>query len=320
MVLGTADEAGRAWVSPVYGEFERALSECGLKLIHHGVLTALDDLGRLSQQQLADSLDFDKSHLVGHIDHLENHGLVKRGRNPSDRRRNQAVITAAGQALLGELRPVQRSSQQGFLDGLPGRAADPGIALAPRPSGQRLCPPRRRSDRAIPKPRRGRSRAGTVALRRQRAASCLPPSAKEQVRQPPGARVLLGTNGSSRPVLGLDSGDFCSQRRQASRRSSPTLPSSSPSKAAPIPLSDDERVVALDPAVRGEDEEVEPDCERLAVLSDRLPVELDDVAEPLGVVATPEAEPLGADPVLVRARRPTLYLLVSLCVRITRRR
>jgi hypothetical protein len=29
-------------------------------------------------------------------------------------------------------------------------------------------------------------------------------------------------------------------------------------------------------------------------------------------------EPLGADPVLVRARRPSLDLLVSLCVRITR--
>jgi MarR family transcriptional regulator, lower aerobic nicotinate degradation pathway regulator len=125
MVLGTADEAGRAWVSHVYGEFERALSECRLKLIHHGVLTALDDLGPLSQQQLADSLDFDKGHLVGHIDHLENHGLVKRGRNPSDRHRNQAVITAAGQALLGELRPVQRSSRQGFLDGLSPTSSGP---------------------------------------------------------------------------------------------------------------------------------------------------------------------------------------------------
>jgi hypothetical protein len=62
-------------------------------------------------------------------------------------------------------------------------------------------------------------------------------------------------------------------------------------KAAPIPLSDDERVVALDPAVRGEDEEVEPDSERLAVLGDGLPVELDDVAEPLGVVAPPELSP-----------------------------
>ena len=39
-------------------------------------------------------------------------------------------------------------------------------------------------------------------------------------------------------------------------------------------LGDEERVVALDPAVRGVDEEVEPDSERLAVLGDRLPVEL----------------------------------------------
>src|SRR5919106_1584550 len=79
-------------------------------------------------------------------------------------------------------------------------------------------------------------------------------------------------------------------------------------------LSDDERVVALDPAVRGEDEEVEPDCKHLVVLGDRLPVEFDDVAESLGVVAPPEAESLGADPVLVRARRASLDLLVSPCL------
>ena len=43
---------------------------------------------------------------------------------------------------------------------------------------------------------------------------------------------------------------------------------------------------------------------------DRLPVELDDVAESVGVVAPAEAEPLGADPVLVHARRASLDLLV----------
>jgi hypothetical protein len=80
----------------------------------------------------------------------------------------------------------------------------------------------------------------------------------------------------------------------------------------------DERVVALDPAVRGEDDEVEPDSERLAVLGDRLPVELDDVAESLGVVAPPEAEPVGADPSARTRSPPEPRLLVSLCVRITR--
>src|SRR5215204_5237200 len=79
-------------------------------------------------------------------------------------------------------------------------------------------------------------------------------------------------------------------------------------------LSDNEGVVALDPAVCGEDEEIEPDCEHLAVLGDRLPVELDDVAESFGVVAAPEVESLGADPVVVRARRASLDLLVSPCL------
>src|SRR5262245_46552895 len=79
-------------------------------------------------------------------------------------------------------------------------------------------------------------------------------------------------------------------------------------------LRDDERVVALDPAVRGEDEEAEPDGGHRAVLGDRLPVELDDVVEPVGVVAPAEAEPLGADPVLVGAGRAGLDLLMALCL------
>jgi MarR family transcriptional regulator, lower aerobic nicotinate degradation pathway regulator len=99
-------------------EFERALSKRGLTLIHHGVLTALDDLGPLAQQQLADSLDHDKSHLVRHIDHLERHRLVTRVQDPTDRRRNQVAITDAGRALLRKLRTAERRSQHGFLDAL----------------------------------------------------------------------------------------------------------------------------------------------------------------------------------------------------------
>ena len=63
--------------------------------------------------------------------------------------------------------------------------------------------------------------------------------------------------------------------------------------------------------MRGEDEEDEPDRDHRAVLGDRLPVELDDIAESFGIVAPAEAEPFGADPVLVGARRPSLDLLVS---------
>ncbi|MGH2742905.1 MAG: MarR family winged helix-turn-helix transcriptional regulator [Thermoleophilaceae bacterium] len=97
---------------------ERALREHGLALVHQAVLTALDDLGPLSQQQLADSLDLDKSHLVGPIDQLEGRDLVRRTRDRSDRRRNQVALTAAGKKRVDELQRVGRRSQQGFLDAL----------------------------------------------------------------------------------------------------------------------------------------------------------------------------------------------------------
>jgi len=71
-----------------------------------------------SRRQLADALDIDKSHLVGPIDQLEARALLSRIRNPSDRRRNQITLTPAGQALVDELRPVARRSQQGFLEAL----------------------------------------------------------------------------------------------------------------------------------------------------------------------------------------------------------
>jgi MarR family transcriptional regulator, lower aerobic nicotinate degradation pathway regulator len=97
---------------------EEALAGHGLVLIHHGILAALDDFGPLSQQQLADALDFDKSHLVARIDHLESRGLVTRTQDPADRRRNQVALTQAGQKLITQLRPAARKSQQGFLEGL----------------------------------------------------------------------------------------------------------------------------------------------------------------------------------------------------------
>lgn len=97
---------------------EVVLGEHGLALIHHAVLSALDDFGALSQQQLADSLDLDKSHLVGRIDHLESRDLVTRTQDPVDRRRNQIALTPAGKTLVDELKPVGRQSQQGFLTAL----------------------------------------------------------------------------------------------------------------------------------------------------------------------------------------------------------
>jgi MarR family transcriptional regulator, lower aerobic nicotinate degradation pathway regulator len=113
-------------------ELERVLGERGLRLIQHAVLIAIDDLGPLSQQQLADSLDFDKSHLVAQIDHLEEHGLLERTRDPSDRRRNRLALTPAGKELLEQLEPIVRGSHEGLLDALSAAERRTLIALMRR--------------------------------------------------------------------------------------------------------------------------------------------------------------------------------------------
>ncbi len=99
-------------------QLEATLAEHGLALIHHAVLSALDDFGALSQQEVADSLDLDKSHLVGRIDQLEDRRLVRRQQDPSDRRRNRLELTSEGNALVDQLRSAGRRSQQGFLSSL----------------------------------------------------------------------------------------------------------------------------------------------------------------------------------------------------------
>lgn len=101
-----------------YRHLENCLSEHGLLLGHHAVLAALGDFGPLSQQQLADCLAFDKSHLVGRIDHLEERGLVERTKDLADRRRHQVRLTPEGSVLLGRLNPIAERSQQHFLEAL----------------------------------------------------------------------------------------------------------------------------------------------------------------------------------------------------------
>lgn len=111
---------------------EAVLVGHGLVLIHHALLSALDDFGALSQQQLADALDLDKSHLVGRLDQLEGRSLVDRTPDPRDRRRNQVALTSTGKALIDELRPAGQRSQQVLLNVLTAPEQETLVALLRR--------------------------------------------------------------------------------------------------------------------------------------------------------------------------------------------
>jgi DNA-binding MarR family transcriptional regulator len=97
-----------------------ALAEHDLRLPHFAVLTGLSDFGPLAQHALADRLGLNRSHLVGYLDELEGRGLVRRERDPGDRRRQRVALTTPGTKLLRRLQEVARRSQEEFLQVLSG--------------------------------------------------------------------------------------------------------------------------------------------------------------------------------------------------------
>ncbi|MGW0010642.1 MarR family winged helix-turn-helix transcriptional regulator [Streptomyces tendae] len=92
-----------------------AVGRHGLRLPHFATLTALADFGPLPQHVLADRLGFQRSHLGGYLDAIEERGLVRRTRDRSDRRRQLVELTEEGTRLQRRLWQVAQDSQDSFL-------------------------------------------------------------------------------------------------------------------------------------------------------------------------------------------------------------
>jgi DNA-binding MarR family transcriptional regulator len=107
-VAGQVSRFGRRYLAEV-------LAEHDLLLVHHAILCAVRDLGPRSQQEIANILDVDKSHLVHRIDQLEDRGLLRREPDRSDRRRYRVTLTPAGRRLVTRLQVAAEASQQQFL-------------------------------------------------------------------------------------------------------------------------------------------------------------------------------------------------------------
>ncbi|MGW7420474.1 MarR family winged helix-turn-helix transcriptional regulator [Streptomyces sp. NPDC054813] len=76
------------------------LAGTGLRVRHYGPLSALDVLGPISQQRLAELLAITGPAASQLVDELVRLGLVRRGRDPHDRRRYALEVTELGREQL----------------------------------------------------------------------------------------------------------------------------------------------------------------------------------------------------------------------------
>lgn len=110
----------------VFGKLHKAVhAQLATPLREHWVLTYLAERAEISQQEMANAMEIDRSEVVRLVDSLEKAGLVTRTRDPDDRRKYRLVITAAGNrrrvetdaeisaatdALLHRLTPAERET------------------------------------------------------------------------------------------------------------------------------------------------------------------------------------------------------------------
>ncbi|MBZ4016918.1 MarR family winged helix-turn-helix transcriptional regulator [Streptomyces purpurogeneiscleroticus] len=77
-----------------------ALAREGMRMMHHAVLSAVAELGPVSQADLGRSLSIDPKDMVMIVNDLVAEELVTRAPDPRDRRKNAVTISPAGTRTL----------------------------------------------------------------------------------------------------------------------------------------------------------------------------------------------------------------------------
>lgn len=73
--------------------------------VQYAVLLVLEQRPGVSQRELGDELDLDRSTIAELAARMVRNGLVERISDPHDKRRNTLFMTTTGRALLAELKP-----------------------------------------------------------------------------------------------------------------------------------------------------------------------------------------------------------------------
>jgi DNA-binding MarR family transcriptional regulator len=74
--------------------------------VQYAILAILNRLGEMSQRELCDQIDLDRSTVADLVSRMERRGLIQRQRDPLDARRNNVTLTALGLSERRRLRPL----------------------------------------------------------------------------------------------------------------------------------------------------------------------------------------------------------------------
>jgi MarR family transcriptional regulator for hemolysin len=86
--------------------FERAMAEAGGSAATWQVLLLVQTQSWGTQSAMAEAMGITAATLTHHLNALERQGLVRRWREPGNRRNQQVELTEAGRELFGRLRHV----------------------------------------------------------------------------------------------------------------------------------------------------------------------------------------------------------------------
>jgi DNA-binding MarR family transcriptional regulator len=90
----------------------------GMSLRHYVALSYIADPGRISQQQLSEILCIDANNTVLLLNEMESQGLIRRVRDPVDRRRHLVEVTEHGRQLFHRAQSARESVEDEVLGAL----------------------------------------------------------------------------------------------------------------------------------------------------------------------------------------------------------
>lgn len=102
-------------LSIVQADLSRVLSEFGLRAVSFSALSIIAGQPGLTQTQLADALQIERSNLVTLIDELSGRNLIIRAPVAQDRRRHALMPTAAGKKLVVAARKAVEAHERALF-------------------------------------------------------------------------------------------------------------------------------------------------------------------------------------------------------------